>query len=81
METFLPSSFSCTEIEKNFDYSIIKSLYFILKQLNLFFQNFVDVDLFLAARKIEESLRMGNPDLCLAWCHDNKTKLRKMKVC
>ena len=47
----------------------------------LLFQNFVDVDLFLAARKIEESLRMKKPDLCLAWCHDNKTKLRKMKVC
>jgi len=42
-------------------------------------ENFVDVDLFLAARKIEESLRMKKPDLCLAWCHDNKTKLRKMK--
>ena len=61
----------------------------IMKQLNIgslflyisLFQNFVDVDLFLAARKIEESLRMKKPDLCLAWCHDNKTKLRKMKVC
>eukprot|EP00794_Sanderia_malayensis_P005592 gene5592-6281_t len=39
----------------------------------------VDVDLFLASRKVEEALHLKNSAPCLAWCHENKSKLRKMK--
>ncbi|XP_065071862.1 E3 ubiquitin-protein transferase MAEA-like [Rhopilema esculentum] len=42
-------------------------------------ENYVDVDLFLAARKVEDALRMKRSEPCLAWCHDNKSKLRKLK--
>ena len=35
--------------------------------------------MFLTAREVEESLCKGDISKCLAWCHDNKSKLRKMK--
>ena len=34
---------------------------------------------FLTAREVEESLGRGELSQCLAWCHDNKSRLRKLK--
>eukprot|EP00112_Aurelia_sp_Birch-Aquarium-sp1_P023754 Seg72.20 transcript_id=Seg72.20/GoldUCD/mRNA.D3Y31 product="hypothetical protein" protein_id=Seg72.20/GoldUCD/D3Y31 len=42
-------------------------------------EKYVDVDLFLSARNVEDALRMKKSGPCLAWCHENKSKLRKMK--
>lgn len=38
-----------------------------------------NMDLFLTSRKVETSLESGDTSKCLAWCHDNKSKLRKIK--
>ena len=35
--------------------------------------------MFLTAREVEESLGRGELAACLAWCHDNKSRLRKLK--
>lgn len=37
--------------------------------------------MFLTAKEVEESLERRETATCLAWCHDNKSRLRKMKVC
>lgn len=42
-------------------------------------KDFVDVEFFRQARKIENALESNNCSECLAWCNDNKTALRKMK--
>ncbi|XP_023328951.1 macrophage erythroblast attacher [Eurytemora carolleeae] len=39
----------------------------------------VNLEVFLAAKEVEESLNAGDISKCLAWCHENKSKLRKMK--
>lgn len=36
--------------------------------------------MFLTAKEVEESLERQETATCLAWCHDNKSRLRKMKV-
>jgi len=36
--------------------------------------------MFLTAKEVEESLERQETMTCLAWCHDNKSRLRKMKV-
>lgn len=36
--------------------------------------------MFLTAKEVEESLERRETATCLAWCHDNKSRLRKMKV-
>ena len=41
----------------------------------------MDIDLFLVSRKVEESLLQREIGPCLAWCYENKSKLRKLKVC
>lgn len=41
-------------------------------------EHLVDTDIFLAARKIEQALHDEDTAPCLAWCHNNKTKLKKM---
>lgn len=38
------------------------------------------MDLFITSRKVEESLSAKNTTLCVAWCQDNKSKLKRMKV-
>jgi len=38
-----------------------------------------NIEVFLTAREVERSLEQGDISKCLAWCHDNKSKLRKMK--
>ena len=37
------------------------------------------IQVFLTAREVEESLGRGELAACLAWCHDNKSRLRKLK--
>ena len=44
------------------------------------FQDLTNIDLFLVSKDIEESLAGKETGKCLAWCHENKSKLRKMKV-
>lgn len=36
-------------------------------------------DVFLVSREVENSLAEHETSKCLAWCHDNKSKLRKLK--
>lgn len=40
----------------------------------------MDIELFLVSRKVEESLLRREIGPCLAWCYENKSKLRKLKV-
>ena len=40
----------------------------------------VDVDLFVTANKVEKALEEHNAAPCLAWCHEHKSRLRKLKV-
>lgn len=42
-------------------------------------KNLTNIDLFLTSQRIEKSLVAGDTSKCLAWCHDNKSKLRKIK--
>jgi len=42
-------------------------------------EDLTDIDVYLAAKEVEESLSKGDSSKCLAWCHDNKSKLRKLK--
>ncbi|RWS17478.1 macrophage erythroblast attacher-like protein [Dinothrombium tinctorium] len=42
-------------------------------------ENLTNIDLFLVSRQVEESLSRKETACCLNWCHDNKSKLRKMK--
>lgn len=44
-------------------------------------QDLVNIEMFLTAKEVEESLERQETGTCLAWCHDNKSRLRKMKVC
>lgn len=36
-------------------------------------------DVFLISREVEKSLANKETSKCLAWCHDNRSKLRKLK--
>ena len=40
---------------------------------------YVDIDLFLVARDVETALRVRNSTVCLLWCHNNKSKLKKLQ--
>ena len=40
----------------------------------------MDIELFLVSRQVEESLEKRESGPCLAWCYENKSKLRKLKV-
>lgn len=40
----------------------------------------MNIEMFLTAKEVEESLERRETATCLAWCHDNKSRLRKMKV-
>ena len=35
--------------------------------------------MFLVSREVERSLANRETAKCLAWCHDNRSKLRKLK--
>lgn len=45
-----------------------------------FLKDLVNIEMFLTAKEVEESLERQETMTCLAWCHDNKSRLRKMKV-
>lgn len=36
-------------------------------------------DIFMVSREVENSLTKRETSKCLAWCHDNRSKLRKLK--
>ena len=57
-------------------FNILITLIFFL----IIFKEFVDIELFLVSRKVEESLLRREIGPCLAWCYENKSKLRKFKV-
>lgn len=42
-------------------------------------QHLTNMELFLISQKVEFSLAKRDTSKCLAWCHDNKSKLRKLK--
>lgn len=42
-------------------------------------KHLTNLDLFMVSRKVETSLEAGDTTQCLSWCHDNKSKLRKIK--
>ncbi|XP_050399540.1 E3 ubiquitin-protein transferase MAEA [Patella vulgata] len=42
-------------------------------------EELTNIDLFLTSKEVEESLMKHETSPCLAWCHDNKSKLRKMR--
>ncbi|XP_016131886.1 macrophage erythroblast attacher isoform X3 [Sinocyclocheilus anshuiensis] len=44
-------------------------------------EDLVNIEMFLTAKEVEESLEHQETATCLAWCHDNKSRLRKMKSC
>ncbi|NXX65107.1 MAEA protein, partial [Spizella passerina] len=44
-------------------------------------EDLVNIEMFLTAKEVEESLERQETMTCLAWCHDNKSRLRKMKEC
>jgi len=43
-------------------------------------QDLTNIDLFLASREVEDALEQKDTSKCLAWCNDNKSRLKKMKV-
>ncbi|OQR76237.1 macrophage erythroblast attacher isoform 1 [Tropilaelaps mercedesae] len=42
-------------------------------------RDLTNTELFLVSRDAEEALHRGDITACLAWCHDNKSKLRKLR--
>ena len=42
-------------------------------------QDLVDVDIFVVCQRVEEALRNRETGPCVEWCHDNRSKLRRMK--
>jgi len=42
-------------------------------------EDLTDIEVFLAAKEVEETLSKGDSSKCLNWCHENKSKLRKLK--
>ncbi|UXI19935.1 OTU domain-containing protein 5 [Sarcoptes scabiei] len=42
-------------------------------------ESLTNIDIFLICKDIESSLARHETSRCLAWCHENKTKLRKIK--
>ncbi|KAK6622260.1 hypothetical protein RUM44_002067 [Polyplax serrata] len=42
-------------------------------------RDLTNIDVFLVSREVENSLAEHETSKCLAWCHDNKSKLRKLK--
>lgn len=42
-------------------------------------EHLTNIDIFLVCRDIENSLAKHETSRCLSWCHDNRSKLRKVK--
>eukprot|EP00118_Oscarella_pearsei_P010096 m.60521 g.60521 ORF g.60521 m.60521 type:complete len:411 (+) comp34934_c0_seq4:22-1254(+) len=49
----------------------------LAKEANI--EHLVDIDVFLVSRKVEEALKRRDTAPCLAWCYENRYKLRKLK--
>lgn len=45
------------------------------------FQDLVDIDIFREAKKVIDALQNREAASALAWCADNKPRLKKSKVC
>ncbi len=43
------------------------------------FKDLVDVDIFLVCKRVEEALRAHDTAPCLLYCHENRSKLRRLK--
>lgn len=41
-------------------------------------EHLTNIELFLVSREVEESLRDHETAKCLSWCHDNRSRLRKL---
>jgi macrophage erythroblast attacher len=44
-------------------------------------QELVDIDVFLDAKRVIDSLQNNEVAPALAWCAENKSRLKKSKVC
>ena len=42
-------------------------------------QELVDVDIFVVCQRVEDALRNHDTAPCLAYCHENRSKLRRLK--
>lgn len=42
-------------------------------------EDLTNIDIFLVSREVEKSLMNRQTSKCLSWCHDNRSKLRKVK--
>lgn len=42
-------------------------------------EDLTNIDVFMVSREVEKSLANRETLKCLAWCHDNRSKLRKLK--
>ncbi|XP_054263124.1 E3 ubiquitin-protein transferase MAEA isoform X1 [Macrosteles quadrilineatus] len=42
-------------------------------------RDLTNIDIFMVSRDVENSLSKRETSKCLAWCHDNRSKLRKLK--
>ncbi|KRT80391.1 hypothetical protein AMK59_6453, partial [Oryctes borbonicus] len=42
-------------------------------------KDLTNIDIFLTSREVESSLASHETSKCLTWCHDNRSKLRKLK--
>ena len=43
-------------------------------------EELVDLDVFVQCHRIEESLRQGNTQECLAWCTEHRPMMKKLDV-
>ena len=55
-----------------YDSALILAKHFDIEELT-------NINLFLVAKDVEDALANKDVGKCLTWCHDNKSKLRKMR--
>ncbi|KAE8628881.1 hypothetical protein XENTR_v10000269 [Xenopus tropicalis] len=68
---------SCSAVD-----SVVSLLDGVVEKLSVLKRkDLVNIEMFLTAKEVEESLERQETMTCLAWCHDNKSRLRKMKSC
>ena len=73
--------FSCLFLLTQYFFNRFRFLVWSSQIKILYLQDLTNIDLFLTSREVEESLLRHETGPCLAWCYDNKSKLRKNKVC
>lgn len=73
--------FSCVFLLAQYFFNKFRFLVWSSQIKILYLQDLTNIDLFLTSREVEESLLRHETGPCLAWCYDNKSKLRKNKVC